>query len=323
MLNLKNIYQASRRIKAFVIKTPLVKDDYLSKLTKSSVFLKLENLQITHAFKIRGSANVIPKLSVKQKRQGLITASTGNHGLGFSYVAGRLGIDSVVVVPVNAPKTKVENIRQNGSRILFHGESYYEASVYAHILAEKEKRHYVHSFDDEMFFAGVGTIFLEILDRIPDVDVVIGPIGGGGLIAGISFTAQMINPKIKVYGVQATGAPSMHRSLKNGSPITLKNVNTLADGVAVKRPSELSFSYVQKFAHQVLLVSDKDIKNAITVLHTKSKIVAEGAGAVATAALIRHRDKFKGKKVAVIVTGGNIDPTVLVKILEEGRPNGS
>lgn len=317
MLKIEDIYKASKRIKKFVRETPTIRDEYLSDLTSKEVFLKLENLQVTHAFKIRGSANVIPLLSTKQKKQGLITASTGNHGLGFSYVSGKLGVNSIVVVPINAPRTKVKHIKQNGSKVIYYGESYYEASEFAHAIAKKQNRHYVHSFDNEAFFAGVGTIFLELIDKIPNLDVVIAPIGGGGLLAGISFAAKTINPKIKVFGVQAKGAPSMYQSIKNGSPITLKMVDTLADGVAVKQPSELSFSYVQKFVDGILLVSDNDIKNAITVLHNNSKLIVEGAGAVSTAALIRYQNKIKGKKVALIITGGNIDTDFLIRLLQE------
>lgn len=273
---------------------------------------------MTHAFKIRGNANVIPLLSANEKKQGLITASTGNHGLGFSYISGKLGLDSIVVVPVNAPKTKkIENIKRNGSKIVVFGKSYHEASLYAHKIAEEKNRYYVHSFDDERIFAGTGTIFLEIIEKVPEIDTVIGPIGGGGLVAGLSFAAKMLNPGIKVFGVQSKGAPSTYQSLKSGYPVTLRKINTFADGIAVKQPGSLSFEYIQKFADGVLLVSDADIKKALALLHTHSKLVVEGAGAASVAALIKYSQKIKTKKVALIVTGGNIDTDALLHILQE------
>lgn len=315
MLSLQKIYNATVRIKKFIQKTPVVKDEYLSILTGKEIFLKLENLQVTHAFKIRGSANVIPLLSSVEKKRGLITASTGNHGLGFSFVSGKLGINSLVVVPKNAPETKVENIKRNGAKVIFHGESYYEASEYAHKLSEDGKLTYIHSFNDEEFFAGVATVFLELIKEIPDLDTIIGPIGGGGLIAGVSFAAKMVNPKIQVYGVQAQGAPSMYKSIKEGYPVTLKSVQTIADGVAVKQPSNLSYSYVKKYSDGIFLVSDTDIKKTIVSLLYNSKQVVEGAGAVATAALINNFNHMKAKKIAIIVSGGNIDIKLLKKLI--------
>lgn len=203
MLTLDIIHQATKRIKPYIKVTPTIYDDYLSEFCKKQVFLKLENFQITHAFKIRGNANTIPGLSDKKKHNGLITASTGNHGLGLAYISTKLGIDAIIVVPTFAPKIKIEIIEKYGGKVVVHGSTFLEASEYAHKIADEEKRQYLGSFDSESFFAGNATIFLEMLSEVSDIDTIIAPIGGGGLLSGVAFVAKAINPKIKVYGVQS------------------------------------------------------------------------------------------------------------------------
>lgn len=317
MLTIQNIYEATERVNKFAIQTPLVKNNHLSKVLKKNIFCKLESLQVTNAFKIRGNANAIPLLSAKQKRQGLITTSTGNHGLGFACVAKALHIDAVVVVPETAPKMKVVKIQESGARIISYGKSFSEAYKYAHKIASEEKRQYIGSFDNEPFFAGNATTALEILKEIDDLDVIIGPIGGGGLMAGVAFTAKQLKPSIKIYGVQSEGAPAMYRSIKENKLITLPATHTIADGVAVNQPSLLRMEYVKKYVDDILLVSDDDIKDALSLLHDESKLVVEGAGAASTAALIKYQQLIPGKKIALIITGGNINQQMLIDIIQE------
>lgn len=318
MITLQDVYEARNRISKHIKITPVISDDYINKLIGQEVYFKLENFQTTHAFKIRGSANKILQLSSSEKERGVITASTGNHGQGFSCIADRMGIDAIVVVPKNAVEKKIRAIKHWGAKIILHGGNYDEASIFAHKLAEEQKKIYIHSFDDEQIIAGNGTIFLELLKVVPDIDMVIAPIGGGGLISGISFAAKNINPKIQVIGVQTEGAPSMFKSFKKKRVITLKSISTIADGIAVSRPGEINFQYARRFVDDIVLVSDQEIRESIRFLHEKLNIVVEGAGAAAFAAVINKKVK-KQKLVACIVSGGNIDLKLLLEILSKGK----
>ncbi len=317
MLTIENVRSAQRRVDQYIRKTPLVSEDAINLIANAEVFLKLENLQVTHAYKVRGSASALPLLTQKQKQHGIVTASTGNHGFGFSYIAGKLGIDAVVVVPTKAPQKKVDAIQKYGAKIIKYGDTIFEASQKAYELVEQEKRTYVHSFKDEAVFAANGALLLEILQQQPDLDTIIVPIGGGGLISGISFVAKHLPSKIRVYGMQTNAFPSMYKSFHRGELVKVTGKPTIADGVAVKQTTSEAFSYVSQFVDDIFTVTDTQIKKAMHLLMHHVSVIPEPAGAVALAGLIAHRKEIKGKKIGVIVSGGNIDKELLVKIISE------
>jgi len=315
MIRLKDIEQAKRRIEKVAHKTPLEYSKYFSRLCQNDVYLKLENLQLTGSFKIRGAYN---KISTLPKNSKVIAASAGNHAQGVAFSATKLGIKSYIVMPENAPITKVVSTRNYGAEVILYGATFDDAMKKAKELKKRKSLTFVHPFDDEKVIAGQGTIALEIIEQLPDVDAIIVPIGGGGLISGIAIAAKSINPKIKIYGVQASGCPSMYESIKEGHLVESKTAKTIADGIAVKHPSKLTFNIVKKYVDKIALVDDEEITATILDLLERTKLVVEPAGAVGLAALVHKKFKIKNKKVVIVISGGNIDITRLSTIIGRG-----
>ncbi len=315
---LEEIEQARERIKDKVNRTPCVYSLPLSRMTGREVFLKLENLQVTQAFKARGNANKIALLSEQEKKRGVVTGSSGNHGQGFSLAALRNGVKAVVVLPQAAPLNKREKIRQNKAEVVMKGETYDEAARHAHYLAENEGYIYIPSFDDRDIVAGNGSIGLEILEDVPQADMIICPIGGGGGISGVCLAAKQVKAVIRVVGVEAEGAASMLASVKAGKVQALESMNTFADGIAVAKPGGLNFKIVTQYVDDLVTVSDAEMRSAVATLAREAKIVAEGAGAASVAAVLFGKLGIREKSnVVCMISGGNIDMDVFRAILEE------
>lgn len=321
MLTLDTVYQASFVLKQVARLTDLIRAPKM--FPDNEVYLKTENLQITGSFKVRGAYYKISKLSGEQKRKGVIACSAGNHAQGVALAASRQGIDSLICLPEGAPISKVEATRSYGARIELVKGVYDDAYNRAVEIMKETGRTMIHPFDDEDVIAGQGSIGLEILQQLPDVDNIVVPIGGGGLIAGVAFTAKMLKPSVRVYGVQASGAASMFNSYEHHKIEELCSVSTIADGIAVKCPGSITFPLVEKYVDDVVTVTDDEIAVAILDLMEKQKLVSEGAGAVAVAAALSGKLNLKGKTV-LLVSGGNIDVTVLSRVINralirEGR----
>ena len=316
MISLEKIYQAKEVLKDVVRKTIVVKATGVT--SECSLYLKPECLQNTGSFKLRGSGFKIAMLSDEEKKKGVIACSAGNHAQGVALAAQKAGIKSVVCLPDSAPISKIEATKAYGAEIILVPGVYDDAYNKALELAASEGYSFVHPFDDEDVIAGQGTIALEILEEMSDIDCIIVPIGGGGLIAGIAYAVKKLRPSIKVYGVQAAGAPSMYNSIKNGKIEHLSSVSTIADGIAVKTPGENTFEIISKYVDDIALVSEDEIAAAILALIEKQKMVAEGAGAVAVAAAMFNKFPTKGKKVVAVVSGGNIDVSILSRVIERG-----
>lgn len=289
----------------------------------ADVFLKTENLQVTGSFKVRGSYFKISQLSDEEKRKGVIACSAGNHAQGVALAATKNGIKSTICLPDGAPISKVEATKRYGANVCLVKGVYDDAYNKAIELRDKEGYTFIHPFNDPDVIAGQGTIGLEILRQLPDVDVVVVPIGGGGLISGVAYTIKQLKPSCKVYGVQAQGAPSMEHSVTDGKIETLNAVNTIADGIAVKTPGDLTFELCQKYVDGIVTVSDDEIALAILTLLEQQKLIAEGAGAVPVAAVMNGKiPEIDGKKVCCVVSGGNIDVTILSRVIERGLKMG-
>ena len=319
MLTLDKIYHAAFVLKDVARKTDLIEAPKLSK--DCQLYLKTENLQATGSFKVRGAYYKISQLSEEESAKGVIACSAGNHAQGVALAATRRGIRSIVCMPDGAPIMKVESTKRLGAEVELVKGTYDDAHDRAVELQEQTGMTFIHPYDDELVIAGQGTIGLEILDQLPDVDAVIVPIGGGGLISGIAYTIKNLKSKIKVYGVQAEGAPSMYRSVKEGAPITLDEVNTIADGIAVKHPGTLTYELTKKYVDDIFTVSEDEIATAIVTLMERKKMVAEGAGAVSVAAAMFNKLPLKDKNVVCIVSGGNIDVNKLSRVITRGLIN--
>ena len=316
MLTLDNVYRASYVLRDVVRKTDVI---YAPKLCpEAELYLKTENLQITGSFKVRGSYYKMSRLSAEEKARGVIACSAGNHAQGVALSARENGIKAVICLPDGAPISKVEATKSYGAEVCLVEGVYDDAYKKALSLRDEKGYTFIHPFDDEDVIAGQGTIALELAEQIQGLDAVIVPIGGGGLIAGVAFTMKALNPKIKVYGVQASGAPSMKRSVEDGAIEELSSVSTIADGIAVKKPGSLTYDACQKYVDEIVTVSDDEIAAAILALMEHHKLVTEGAGAVAVAAAMFHKVDVKGKKVACILSGGNIDVTILSRVIRRG-----
>jgi len=311
MVELQDIQQAQKNIASYAKLTPLVPSRFLSELCKGNVFLKLENQQLTRSFKIRGVINKLLSLSAEEKSKGVITASAGNHGMAVAYGAHKLGFQAKIVVPTHAPQVKVEGIRQFGAELVLYGETYDEAEKKAKELAAQEGKLYISSYNDELIVAGHGTVGLEILKELPMVDVVIVPVGGGGLIGGIAIAVKSQRPTVKVIGVQSTASPVMFESLKTGKivPPHRHERYTIAEGLvgAVDKGS-ITFGIAQKYVDYVMLAREESIRQAVYLLWKNEKEVVEGSGAAGVALLLENKDLFSGQTVAVVISGGNIDP---------------
>jgi threonine dehydratase len=316
MLTLDKIYHASYVLKDVARKTDLL---YAPKLaTETKVYLKTENLQNTGSFKLRGAYYKISQLTEEEKSKGVIACSAGNHAQGVALAATRNGISSIICLPDGAPISKVEATKGYGAKVELVEGVYDDAYQRALELKEQEGYTFIHPFDDEYVIAGQGTIGLEILEQLPEVDAVVVPVGGGGLISGIAFALKNLNPNIKVYGVQAEGAASMVTSLKEDEIVKLEEVGTIADGIKVKEPGVHTFEICQKYVDEIVTVTDDEVACAILALIEQHKLITEGAGAVSVAAVMFDKLPVKGKNVVCVLSGGNIDVTILSKVIERG-----
>jgi threonine dehydratase len=317
-LSLADIHAAMARIRDSIYLSPCARSEDFSQHTGNSVYLKLDNLQRTGAFKERGALNKLLTLSTEERDRGVIAASAGNHAQGVAYHAGRHGIRAQIVMPLTTPLIKVSATKGYGAEVVLHGANYDEACEEAVSRSQRLGMTFIHPFDDEVVMAGQGTMGLEILQQVPDVEAIIAPIGGGGLIAGVGCAVKETNPRIRVIGVQPARLPSMKVALAEGHPVTLSPAATIADGIAVRRAGEKTLPVIQKYVDDIVTVDEEEIANAVLLLLEREKTLAEGAGAAAIAALINHKTSLNGNKVAVLVCGGNIDVSLLSRIMERG-----
>ncbi len=316
MLSLDKVFHAQSVLKSIIRETNVVRANGIA--PDCELYLKPENLQITGSFKVRGSAYKIAMLSEEEKAKGVIACSAGNHAQGVALAATKNGIHSLICLPDSAPISKVEATKAFGAEVCLVEGCYDDAYQKALELQESKGYTFVHPFDDENVIAGQGTIALEILNELDDIDAIVVPIGGGGLISGIAYTAKQIRPSVKIYGVQAAGAPSMYNAVKSGEAESLDAVSTIADGIAVKKPGANTFALVQEYVDEIALVSDDEVASAILALIEKQKMIAEGAGAAAVAAVMFHKFDLEGKRAVAIVSGGNIDVTSLSRVIDRG-----
>ena len=316
MVTLDKIYHASFVLKDVIRHTELVKADKIN--PDCTVYLKPENLQLTGSFKLRGSGYMISQLSDEEKSHGVIACSAGNHAQGVALAASKYGIKSLICLPDGAPISKVEATKGYGAEVCMVPGVYDDAYKKAIELRDKEGYTFVHPFDNENVIAGQGTIALEILDELDDADAIVVPIGGGGLISGIALAAKKLKPSIKVYGVQAAGAPGMINSINNKKILSLDSVSTIADGIAVKQPGENTFAICSEYVDGFVTVTEDEISSAILALIEQHKMIAEGAGAVSVAAVMFNKIPVVGKKVVCVVSGGNIDVTSLSRVIDRG-----
>jgi threonine dehydratase len=318
MIALSDVKQALARIRDSIYLSPCALSAAFSSLTGNSIYLKLDNLQRTGAFKERGALNKLLSLTDDERSKGVIAASAGNHAQGVSYHAGRHGIRAVIVMPLPTPLIKVSATRGYGADVILHGANYDEAYEEALRRSREDGLTLVHAFDDDAVIAGQGSLGLEILQQVADVEAVVVPIGGGGLIGGIACAIKESNPKVKIFGVQPSRLPSMKVAVAEGKPVTISPAATVADGIAVRRAGDRTLPLVQKYVDDIVTVDEEEIANAILLLLEREKTLAEGAGAAAIASLLNHKLPLVGKKVVVLVCGGNIDVTLLSRIIERG-----
>lgn len=316
MLTLDKIYKASHVLRSVIRKTDLIHAPLVN--PDSEIYLKTENLQITGSFKVRGAYYMMSQLTEEEKARGVIACSAGNHAQGVALAAAKNHIKSLICLPDGAPISKVEATKSYGAEVCMVNGVYDDAYKKALELKEEKNYTFVHPFDNEDVIAGQGTIGLEILEQMPDVEAVIVPIGGGGLISGVAFAIKNLNPNIKVYGVQASGAPSMRNSIRDGKIECLDHVSTIADGIAVKEPGEHTFQYVSQYVDEIVTVTDDEISAAILALIERQKLIAEGAGAASVAAAMFNKVPIQGKKTVCLVSGGNIDVTILSRVIKRG-----
>ena len=315
MLTIDKVYKAQNILKGTAKKTELI---YASNIDDSEIYLKAENLQRTGSFKLRGAYYKISQLSEEQKAKGIIACSAGNHAQGVALAAQKNNIKSTIFIPSTAPISKVEATRKYGAEIRLVDGVYDDAYNEAIKYQQETGAEFIHPFDDEDVIAGQGTIALEILEQMPDVDAIVVPIGGGGLISGIAYTIKQLKPSCKVYGVQADGAGSMYHSIENHQRTELSKVSTIADGTAVKIPGINTFDFCTKYVDEIALVSDDEVATAILALIERQKIIAEGAGALSVAGVMFNKFPIKGKKIVCVVSGGNIDVNILSRVINRG-----
>lgn len=316
MLTLENVYQAAFALKDIIRNTELIHAPKIK--PEVNLYIKPENLQVTGSFKVRGAAYKISRLTPEEKAKGVIACSAGNHAQGVALAAARNNISSIICLPDGAPISKVEATRAYGAQIEMVDGVYDDAYNRALELKEERGLTFIHPFDDEAVIAGQGTIALEILNENPDVEAIVVPVGGGGLISGIAYTVKALRPNVKVYGVQAAGAPSMVQSVEKGEVLTLDSVKTIADGIAVKQPGENTFGICSKYVDSIVTVTDDEVSTAILTLMERQKLVAEGAGAVSVAAVMFDKVPVADKNTVCIVSGGNIDVTILSRVIDRG-----
>ncbi len=316
MLTLEKFEEASETVKKVTQDTKLVYSDYFSAQTGNKVYLKPENMQVTGAYKLRGAYYKISTLSEEERAKGLITASAGNHAQGVAYAAKAFGAKAVIVMPTTTPLIKVERTKSYGAEVVLYGNVYDEACEYAYKMAEEHGYTFIHPFDDPAVATGQGTIAMEIIKELPLVDYILVPIGGGGLATGVSTLVKLLNPNIKVIGVEPAGANCMQMSLKEGEVVTLDGVNTIADGTAVKRPGDHIFPYIQKNVDEIITVEDSELIVAFLDMVENHKMIVENSGLLTVAAL--KNLKFTGKKVVSILSGGNMDVITMASVVQLG-----
>lgn len=316
MLDLKHFQEAKKRVDEVIIPTPLIYSEAFSKECKNQVYIKPENLQRTGAFKIRGAYNKIIKMDDEAKAKGLIASSAGNHAQGVAYAASKLGVKATIVMPKHTPLIKVEATQAHGAEVVLAGEVYDEAYQKACDLQKEHGYTFVHPFNDEDVIEGQGTIALEILDELPEADIILVPIGGGGLISGIACAAKQIKPTIKIIGVEPEGAASALAAINEDQVVALKEANTIADGTAVKEIGDLTFDYIKEYVDGIITVSDYELMDAFLLLVEKHKLVAENSGILSLAALKKLNEK--NKKVVSLVSGGNIDVLTISSMINKG-----
>ena len=316
MLTLEAFEEASEVVKRVTLETKLVYSDYLSSQTGNKVYLKPENMQFTGAYKVRGAYYKMSTLTDEERQKGLITASAGNHAQGVAYAAKCYGAKATIVMPTTTPLMKVTRTKSYGAQVVLHGDVYDEACAHAYELAEQNGYTFIHPFDDEAVATGQGTIAMEIFKELPLVDIILVPIGGGGLATGVSTLAKLLNPKIRVIGVEPAGANCMQESVRKGKVTTLKGVNTIADGTAVKTPGEKIFPYIQKNLDDIITVEDKELVVSFLDMVENHKMVVENSGLLTVAAL-KHLD-VKNKKIVSILSGGNMDIITMSSVVQQG-----
>jgi threonine dehydratase len=318
MLNFADVEEARRRIGGQIYIAPLSYSETISRMTSSRVFFKLDNLQMTGSFKERGALNRLLTLTKGEAERGVIAASAGNHGMAVAFHSRRLNVESTIVMPVHAPLIKVGRVRQYGAHTVLYGEDYDEAFTEAQRLSQERRLTFLHAFNDPTIIAGQGTIGIELYEQNPQLDAVIVPVGGGGLIAGIALVLKVLNPRIRIIGVQAEVIPSMKAALEKGAPISLEPATTIADGIAVRKVGETALELVKKHVDEIVTVSEGEIANAVLLLLEIEKTIAEGAAAAPLAALINKKVNLNDKNIALIVSGGNIDVNLISRIIEKG-----
>jgi threonine dehydratase len=318
MITFADIEEARERIHNQIYLSPFPYSESISSLTGNRVFFKLENLQMTGSFKERGALNRLLTLTPDEAKRGVIAASVGNHGMAVAFHSRRLDILATIVMPLHAPLIKVSRVRQYGAQIVLYGTDYDEAFAEAHRLAQERGLTFIHAFNDPWVVAGQGTIGLEIHEQNPDLDAVLVPVGGGGLIGGIALVLRTLNRKIRVIGVQAESVPSMKAALKRGKPIRLSSALTLADGIAVREVGDMPLTLVKKYVDDIVTVSEGEIANAVLLLLEIEKTVAEGAAAVSLAALVNNKTALSDSNVGLVISGGNIDMNLISRIIEKG-----
>ncbi|MFZ3201196.1 MAG: threonine ammonia-lyase [Candidatus Acidiferrales bacterium] len=318
LVTIETIEAAAKRIHGSIFLSPFVRSETFSQLTGNSIFFKLENLQMTGAFKERGALNKILLLTAEERRRGVIAASAGNHAQAVAYHAGQRGIAAQICMPLTTPLVKVSATRGYGAEVILAGANYDEACEEAVRRSREHGLTFIHPFDDEAVIAGQGTLGIEMLEQAADLDAVVIPVGGGGLIAGLACAVKEKRPKIRVIGVQSSKLPSMKAAMEHNGPVTLPANKTIADGIAVRCAGAVTFPLVRKYVDEIVTVDDEEIANAILLLLEKEKTLTEGAGAVAVAAVLNRKVPGAGKKVGVLISGGNIDVTLLSRIIERG-----
>ncbi|WP_088186661.1 threonine ammonia-lyase [Desulfosporosinus sp. FKA] len=316
--SLKEIQRARETLNGVICRTGLAYSNIISEMSGNSVYLKMENLQRTGSFKVRGAYNKIANLSESEKKNGVIASSAGNHAQGVALAATTFGIKSTIVMPKHAPLSKVIATRGYGANVVLSGDIYDDAYAEAKRIQAEENATFVHPFNDPLVMAGQGTIALEMLEDLPDVEVVVVPIGGGGLISGMAVAIKELNPKIKIIGVQTKNCPGMAESIAQKQVVTVDGIPTIADGIAVKTPGDLSFDICQRYVDDIVTVDEEEIASTILLLLEKVKTVAEGAGAASVAAVLNRLSDYKNRKIAAVISGGNIDVNTMTRIINKG-----
>lgn len=318
MISYQEIVEAQEKMKGIINATPLDYSTTFSNFSHNEMYLKLENLQKTGSFKVRGAYNKMISLQKDELKRGVIAASAGNHAQGVAYASTKLGIPCTIVMPVGAPLSKVQATTDYGANVELHGDSFDDALSFALELKEQNGAAFVHAFDDEAIIAGQATVGLEILEQLPDVDAIICPVGGGGLIAGLAAAVKEKKPSVQIYGVEANACPSVAMSLIEKKPITVEATPTIADGIAVKKPGHHPFKFIQKYVDDMFTVDEFEITRAMLMLLERNKLLVEGSGAASLAAMLYQKIPIKNKKVVSIISGGNVDVSFISRVIERG-----